>query len=240
MIKIFDASKLSEQEIFARNEELPDVSDTVADIIYDVRKNGDMALYKYCERFDGAKLQTLEVTQEERRAAIDLVEPRFIEVLNEAAENIRSFHAHQKQNSYIVSEKNGIVLGQRVMPLARVGLYVPGGTASYPSSVLMNCIPAKIAGVKEIIMTTPTGAGGTISPNILAAAEVAGVDRIFKMGGAQAIAALAFGTESVPQVDKIVGPGNVYVAEAKKQVYGKVDIDMIAGPSEILVIADEK
>ncbi|MEG0777446.1 MAG: histidinol dehydrogenase [Oscillospiraceae bacterium] len=240
MIKIFDASKLSEQEIFARNEELPDVSDTVADIIYDVRKNGDTALYKYCERFDGAKLQTLEVTQEERRAAIDLVEPRFIEILNEAAENIRSFHAHQKQNSYIVSEKNGIVLGQRVMPLARVGLYVPGGTASYPSSVLMNCIPAKIAGVKEIIMTTPTGAGGTISPNILAAAEVAGVDRIFKMGGAQAIAALAFGTESVPQVDKIVGPGNVYVAEAKKQVYGKVDIDMIAGPSEILVIADEK
>ncbi|MEG1763799.1 MAG: histidinol dehydrogenase [Oscillospiraceae bacterium] len=240
MIKIFDASKLSEQEIFARNEELPDVSDTVADIIYDVRKNGDTALYKYCERFDGAKLQTLEVTQEERRAAIDLVEPRFIEILNEAAENIRSFHTHQKQNSYIVSEKNGIVLGQRVMPLARVGLYVPGGTASYPSSVLMNCIPAKIAGVKEIIMTTPTGAGGTISPNILAAAEVAGVDRIFKMGGAQAIAALAFGTESVPQVDKIVGPGNVYVAEAKKQVYGKVDIDMIAGPSEILVIADEK
>ncbi|MEG2103722.1 MAG: histidinol dehydrogenase [Oscillospiraceae bacterium] len=240
MIKIFDASKLSEQEIFARNEELPDVSDTVADIIYDVRKNGDTALYKYCERFDGAKLQTLEVTQEERRAATDLVEPRFIEILNEAAENIRSFHAHQKQNSYIVSEKNGIVLGQRVMPLARVGLYVPGGTASYPSSVLMNCIPAKIAGVKEIIMTTPTGAGGTISPNILAAAEVAGVDRIFKMGGAQAIAALAFGTESVPQVDKIVGPGNVYVAEAKKQVYGKVDIDMIAGPSEILVIADEK
>ncbi|MEG0035335.1 MAG: histidinol dehydrogenase [Oscillospiraceae bacterium] len=240
MIKIFDASKLSEREIFARNEELPDVSDTVADIIYDVRKNGDMALYKYCERFDGAKLQTLEVTQEERRAAIDLVEPRFIEILNEAAENIRSFHTHQKQNSYIVSEKNGIVLGQRVMPLARVGLYVPGGTASYPSSVLMNCIPAKIAGVKEIIMTTPTGAGGTISPNILAAAEVAGVDRIFKIGGAQAIAALAFGTESVPQVDKIVGPGNVYVAEAKKQVYGKVDIDMIAGPSEILVIADEK
>ncbi|MEG1404895.1 MAG: histidinol dehydrogenase [Oscillospiraceae bacterium] len=240
MIKIFDASKLSEQEIFARNEELPDVSDTVADIIYDVRKNGDTALYKYCERFDGAKLQTLEVTQEERRAATDLVEPRFIEILNEAAENIRSFHTHQKQNSYIVSEKNGIVLGQRVMPLARVGLYVPGGTASYPSSVLMNCIPAKIAGVKEIIMTTPTGAGGTISPNILAAAEVAGVDRIFKMGGAQAIAALAFGTESVPQVDKIVGPGNVYVAEAKKQVYGKVDIDMIAGPSEILVIADEK
>ena len=221
-----------------RDYEMPDVSDTVAAIIADVRKRGDAALLEYGKRFDGAALTSLEVTGAERDATLAQVEPAFMDILKEAADNIRAYHQKQIRSGYVMSEKPGVVLGQRVLPLAKAGLYVPGGTACYPSTVLMDAIPAKLAGVGELVMTTPCSKDGTISPNIIAAAEIAGVDRIFKCGGAQAIAALAYGTESVPRVDKIVGPGNVYVAEAKRQVFGKVAIDMIAGPSEILVIAD--
>ena len=240
MIKICDTEKLSLQDIFPRERESLDIAHVVAEIISNVRKNGDDALREYGLRFDGASPEQLEVTSEERRAALAKVEPEFIEILKEAAENIRSYHSRQVKSGYVIEEKDGIILGQKVTPIASVGLYIPGGTASYPSSVLMNCIPAKIAGVSRIVMTTPTDKNGNINPNIIAAAEVAGVDRIFKCGGAQAVAALAYGTESIPKVDKIVGPGNAYVAEAKRQVFGIVGIDMIAGPSEVLAIADEK
>ncbi len=240
MIKIIDVNKISSKDIMCRNEELPDVSKPVSDIIAEVRKNGDSALFEYCKRFDGVSISSLEVSPQERKAALSVVEREFVGILEEAAENIRLYHSRQVKAGYEIREKEGVILGRRVLPLERVGLYIPGGTASYPSTVLMNCIPAKIAGVKEIIMTTPPDKNGGVSPEILVAAEIAGVDRIFKVGGAQAVAALAYGTQSVPRVDKIVGPGNVFVAEAKRQVYGTVDIDMIAGPSEILCIADEK
>ncbi len=240
MIKIYDIEKVSEKDILCRNEQQFDVQETVSEIIRDVRERGDAALKDYALRFDSAKLKRLEVSGAERARAMKTVEPEFIAILEEAAENIRGYHSRQVRSGYVVSEKPGVILGQKVTPLERVGLYVPGGTASYPSTVLMNCIPAKIAGVSEIIMVTPPDRNGEINANILAAANVAGVDRIIKSGGAQAVAALAYGTQSVPKVDKIVGPGNVFVAEAKRQVYGEVDIDMIAGPSEILVIADEK
>ncbi len=240
MIKIIDANKISDKDIFCRNEELPDVSKPVSDIISEVRKNGDSALFEYSKRFDCVSLSSLEVSPQERKAALSAAEREFVEILEEAAENIRLYHSRQVKAGYEIREKEGVILGRRVLPLERVGLYIPGGTASYPSTVLMNCIPAKIAGVKEIIMTTPPDKNGGVSPDIIAAAEIAGVDRIFKVGGAQAVAALAYGTQSVPRVDKIVGPGNVFVAEAKRQVYGAADIDMIAGPSEILCIADEK
>lgn len=208
-------------------------------ILDDVRQNGDAALYRYCEQFDRAKLSSLAVTKEEIDAAIADVGEEFLAILSEAAANIRAYHSRQVRQGFSVCEQSGIVLGQRVLPLDRAGLYVPGGTASYPSTVLMNVIPAKLAGVGELILTTPPKPDGSVSPAILAAAYVAGVDKIFKVGGAQAIAALAYGTESIPKVDKITGPGNVYVAAAKRLVYGLVDIDMVAGPSEILVIADE-
>lgn len=237
MIKIMKYGQVPNSEIFARGMEAAGVEDVVADILADVKKNGDKALYGYCEKFDGAALSSLEVSEAEFEAAFQSVGPRFVEVLEKAAANIRRFHERQVRNSFIINDQPGILMGQKVVPLDKVGLYVPGGTASYPSSVLMNAIPAKIAGVKEIVMVSPSK-GGVINPVILAAARIAGIDRIFKIGGAQAVAALAFGTESVPAVDKIVGPGNAYVAEAKKQVYGKVAIDMIAGPSEILVVAD--
>lgn len=237
MIKIMKYGQVPNSEIFARGMEAAGVEDVVADILADVKKNGDSALYGYCEKFDGAKLSTLEVTEAEFEAAFKSVGPRFVEILEKAAANIRRFHERQVRNSFILNDQPGILMGQKVVPLDKVGLYVPGGTAAYPSSVLMNAIPAKIAGVKEIVMVSPSK-GGIINPVILAAARIAGIDRIFKVGGAQAVAALAFGTESIPAVDKIVGPGNAYVAEAKKQVYGKVAIDMIAGPSEILVVAD--
>ena len=240
MIKILNAEEVSNKDIFIRERTFPNVAETVSDIIKNIREKGDCAIKEYSLKFDGVQLDSLEVTYEERRAALETIEPEFIEILNEAAENIRDYHSRQLKSSYIISDKDGIVLGQKVMPLERVGLYVPGGTASYPSTVLMNCVPAKIAGVSEIIMTTPPDKNGNVNPNIIAAAEIAGVDRIFKCGGAQAVAALAYGTESVPKVDKIVGPGNIYVAEAKRQVFGIVAIDMIAGPSEILAIADEK
>lgn len=238
MIKIYDINKLSLDEILARESTASGVEDIVADIIKDVRENGDAALYKYCEKFDKASLTSLEVTAEEIEEAMSLVEPQFIEIIKEAAENIREYHINQVNTGFEIKKADGIILGQKVLPVKRAGLYVPGGTAAYPSTVLMDCIPAKIAGVKELCITTPPGRDGKVNPVILAAAKIAGADRIFKVGGAQAIAALAYGTETVPKVDKIVGPGNVFVAEAKRQVYGLVSIDMIAGPSEILVIAD--
>ena len=239
MIKIMKYGEVSPEEIFARGTAATDVSDIVRDIIDNVKANGDTALYEYCEKFDKAKLSSLEVTNEEIDEAFAAVEPQFIEILKQAAENIRAFHKQQVRQSFILNG-DGYVTGQKITPIEKVGLYVPGGTAAYPSTVLMDSIPAKIAGCEEICITTPPSADGKVNPAILAAAKIAGVDRIFKIGGAQAVAALAYGTETVPKVDKIVGPGNAFVAEAKRQVFGLVSIDMIAGPSEILVIADGK
>ncbi len=238
MIKIYSYGEVPNSEIFAREESISRVSDTVTDIIRTVREQGDAALFSFCEKFDGAKLSALEVSDEEIEEAIAGTEEEFLEILREAAANIRAFHERQVRNSFVLSEQDGVVVGQKITPIEKVGLYVPGGTAAYPSTVLMDSIPAKIAGCREIVMVTPPGKDGKVAPVILAAAKIAGVDRIFKVGGAQAIAALAYGTESIPGVDKIVGPGNAYVAEAKKQVFGKVSIDMIAGPSEILIVAD--
>ncbi len=240
MIKILKFSEVKAEEVFARGENFVDVSGIVSEIIANVRKNGDKALFDYCEKFDGAKLDCLQVTREEIEEAMETVEPRFLEILRKAAENIRAFHSKQARSGFQTEEKDGVILGQKIIPVSRAGLYVPGGTAAYPSTVLMDSIPAKIAGVGEVVMVTPPGKDGKINPVILAAAGIAGVDKIYKVGGAQAIAALAYGTESVPKVDKIVGPGNAFVAEAKKQVFGAVSIDMIAGPSEILIVADGK
>lgn len=239
MIKIMKYGEVPSSEIFARGTAETDVSDIVADILAEVRQKGDAALLAYAKQFDKADLQALEVSEAEIDAAFQKVEPAFIAVLQQAAENIRAFHQRQVRNSFVITG-DGIVTGQKITPIAKVGLYVPGGTAAYPSTVLMDAIPAKIAGCKEICITTPALPDGSINPVILAAAKIAGVDRIFKTGGAQAVAALAYGTQSVPKVDKIVGPGNAFVAEAKRQVFGLVAIDMIAGPSEILVIADGK
>ena len=240
MIRLFRYNEIERSEIFSR--EIGDtkaVEGIVSEIIRQVIDRKDEALYEYCEKFDHVKLSSLEVSEEEIDEAFASVEPKFIEILKAASENIYAFHSRQVRNSFVINEKDGVVIGQKIIPIEKVGLYVPGGTAAYPSSVLMNCIPAKIAGCKEIIMVTPPSKDGKVNPVILAAAKIAGVKRIFKVGGAQAVAALAYGTETVPAVDKIVGPGNAFVAEAKKQVFGKVSIDMIAGPSEILVIADE-
>ena len=239
MIKIYKYGEVSNSEIFARDNISVDVEGIVSGIIANVIANKDAALFEYTEKFDKAKLSALEVTPEEIDEAFAAADPEFVKIIEEAAENIRAFHKRQVKNSFVISENDGVVIGQKVMPIEKVGLYVPGGTAAYPSTVLMDSIPAKIAGCKEIVMVTPPSANGKVNPVILAAAKIAGVDRIFKLGGAQAIAALAYGTESVPKVDKIVGPGNAFVAEAKKQVFGKVSIDMIAGPSEILVVADK-
>ncbi|MEF2838881.1 MAG: histidinol dehydrogenase [Oscillospiraceae bacterium] len=227
-------------EIFARVSPAVNVEAIVADIIANVRAKGDKAVLNYNLKFDKAELTTLLVSQEEIEEAFAAVDPEFLAILEQAAENIRNFHSKQVRNSFVIADKPGIVLGQKVTPIEKVGVYVPGGTAAYPSTVLMDTIPAKIAGCPTIVMVTPPGADGKINPVILAAAKIAGVDMIFKVGGAQAVAALAYGTESIPKVDKIVGPGNAFVAEAKKQVFGLVSIDMIAGPSEILVIADGK
>ena len=240
MIQILTYGAVPNEEIFARAVPTVDVAGIVADIIQNVRQRGDAALYEYCEKFDKAKLTCLQVTPEEIAEARAAVEPRFIEILERAADNIRRFHSQQVRQSFILNNTPGVVMGQKVIPVDRAGLYVPGGTAAYPSTVLMDAIPAKIAGVPEVVMVTPPSADGKVNPAILAAASVAGVDKIFKLGGAQAVAALAYGTESVPKVDKIVGPGNAFVAEAKKQVFGVVSIDMIAGPSEILIVADGK
>lgn len=214
------------------------VEDGVAAILRDVRDNGDRAVRAYSEKFDGWVPDSLEISMAEIERITADCDPAFLAAMERAAENIRTFHARQKQQSRIDPEQNGVLMGQRVRGLHRVGVYVPGGTAAYPSSVLMNVIPAKIAEVGEIVMVTPPGRTGKPDKNILAAAKIAGVDRVFLIGGAQAVAALAYGTESVPKVDKVVGPGNIFVATAKKLLYGTIDIDMIAGPSEILVIAD--
>ena len=238
MIKIYKYGEVSNSEIFARDNIASNVEDIVTDIIYNVRKNGDKALFEYAERFDKVTLSSLEVTKEEIDKAFSEVDPEFIEIVKEAKENITAFHKNQLRKGFEIREENGVVKGQKITPIDKVGLYVPGGTAAYPSTVLMDSIPAKIAGCEEIVMVTPPSKDGSVNPAILAAAKIAGVDRIFKVGGAQAVAALAYGTESIPAVDKIVGPGNAFVAEAKKQVFGKVSIDMIAGPSEILVVAD--
>lgn len=240
MIKVMRYGQVAAEEIFKRNAPGADVAETVKGILAAVREKGDAAVLDYCRRFDGAELTALEVSEEEIGDAVSQVSPEFLRVLRNAAENIRAFHREQVRGSFIRTTPDGAVMGQKITPIEKVGIYVPGGTAAYPSTVLMDSIPAKIAGCGEIVMTTPPGRNGKISPVILAAAKIAGIDRIFKVGGAQAVAALAYGTESVPRVDKIVGPGNAYVAEAKKQVFGQVAIDMIAGPSEILIVADGK
>lgn len=240
MIQILKLSEMSKEDILRRDTEENDVSAVVSEIIRRVREEGDAALRDYGARFDGKAPEVLEVSEEERKAALTKAAPEFLAVLREAAENIEAYHRPQLPKGYEIRKENGAILGRKVTPIERVGLYIPGGTASYPSSVLMNAIPAKLAGVGEIVMVSPPDRNGAINPNILAAAEIAGVDRIFKCGGAQAVAALAYGTESLPAVDKIVGPGNAYVAEAKRQVFGKVGIDMIAGPSEVLILADDR
>ncbi len=240
MIKIIKNAKTERDEIFGVSEAKVNVSATVSEIIENVKERGDAALFEYALRFDGVSLESLRVSESELEAAFAAVEPEFIRVLRAAAENIRAFHEKQLGEGFRIDRGDGTVIGQKVMPIERVGLYVPGGTAAYPSTVLMDAIPAKIAGCGRVVMVTPPAKDGSVNPVILAAACVAGVDEIYKVGGAQAVAALAYGTESVPCVDKIVGPGNAYVAEAKRQVFGRVSIDMIAGPSEILIVADAK
>ena len=238
MIPIYEYGQVQNSEIFARDNIASNVEGAVTEILAQVAARGDEALREYTLRFDKADLTNLEVTEAEIDEAFAAVEPEFVEILRQAAANICAFHEKQRRNSFVVADQPGVVLGQKIMPIQKVGLYVPGGTAAYPSTVLMDSIPAKIAGCPQLVMVTPPGADGKVNPVILAAAKIAGVDRIFKVGGAQAVAGLAFGTETLPKVDKIVGPGNAYVAEAKKQVFGRVAIDMIAGPSEILVVAD--
>ncbi len=244
MMRIAKADGVSERELInqlkARSGEIDrKVTSAVTDILNNVKQNGDDAVREYTLKFDGHMPSKFEISREEIDSSPDKCDRDFILALYKAADNIRDFHARQKQQSWLEPKQNGVILGQRIRGLKRVGVYVPGGTAAYPSSVLMNVIPAKIAGVKEIVMVTPPQKDGTANPDILAAAKIAGVDRVFLMGGAQAVAALAYGTQSVPKVDKIVGPGNIFVATAKKLLYGTVDIDMIAGPSEILIVADK-
>ncbi len=240
MIRILKYGEVENKDIFSRVEPKADVETIVSEIISNVRKNGDKALFEYTKKFDKAELTSLLVSEQEIAEALDSIEPEFIEILKRAKENIELFHKKQLRNGFEIKKENGVIMGQKITPVDRAGLYVPGGTAAYPSTVLMDSIPAKIAGCKEVVMVTPPSADGKVNPAILAAASVAGVDRIFKVGGAQAIAALAYSTETIPKVDKIVGPGNAFVAEAKKQVFGTVSIDMIAGPSEILIVADGK
>ena len=240
MIRVFKAGEVSLSEILARTEDKRDVAGIVSAILSDVRQNGDAALRRYTKELDHAEPDAIEVPASRLERALAELDPALRAVMEEAAENIRAFHSRQIRNNFVISEKNGVILGQKITPIHRVALYIPGGTAAYPSTVLMNCIPAKLAGCGEIIMVSPPTCGGDVNPVILAAARLAGVDRVFRCGGAQAIAALAYGTETVPRADKIVGPGNAFVAEAKRQVYGQVGIDVIAGPSEILVVADGK
>lgn len=252
MIKILDFAEVTAEEVFARNEPTADVSDIVAAIIKDVRENGDEAVVRYAAKFDGIDPDgfVLELSDEEKSAAVrslDETDPGFTDVLRKAAANIAEFCSKQLRGGFTLEKESGKVTGQKVVPLERAGIYVPGGTAAYPSTVLMDTIPALTAGCREIIMTTPPNPDGSIEPAVIAAAVIAqdtvpgaGSVRIFRTGGAQAVAALAYGTESIPAADKIVGPGNAFVAEAKRQVFGKVAIDMIAGPSEILVVSDGK
>ncbi|MBQ9044593.1 MAG: histidinol dehydrogenase [Oscillospiraceae bacterium] len=239
MIRMFEYGAVPNETLFIRSPLFTDVGPVVAEILRDVKENGDAALYRLTEKFDGAKLDSLLVTDEEIEEAFAAVSAEYRAVLQLAHDNIAECHRNQIRPGFVMTRPNGVVLGQKVTPIARVGLYVPNGTAAYPSSLLMNCVPAKLAGCGMLVITTPPGPDGRIDPAILAAAKIAGVDRIYKLGGAQAVAALAYGTESVPKVDKIVGPGNAYVAEAKKQVFGTVAIDTIAGPSEVLIVADD-
>lgn len=240
MIKILEYGKVDNKDIFYRGENKTDVEGIVSGIIKNVRENGDQALFEYSEKFDKVRLDSLRVSPEEIEKAVESVDKEFIRILKRAKENIEAFHKNQVRTGFIMNGPDGVVMGQRIIPVDRAGLYVPGGTAAYPSTVLMDAVPAKIAGVGELIMVTPPAKDGSVNPVILAAAYIAGVDKIFKVGGAQAIAALAYGTQSIPKADKIVGPGNAFVAEAKKQIYGAASIDMIAGPSEILIVADGK
>ncbi|NLL16612.1 MAG: histidinol dehydrogenase [Clostridiales bacterium] len=230
--------KISKYDSGAFRRERTQADADVSAILKDVEKRGDAALYEYTLRFDGCKLNSMLVTQEEIETAVEKAGPYFLETLEMAAKNIRAYHERQVNEGFIMAAPHKSYLGQKVTPIEKAGLYIPGGTASYPSTVLMNAIPAKIAGVSEIVAVTPPNKQGEIAPAVLAAAKVAGIDKIFKVGGAQAVAALAYGTETIPKVDKIVGPGNRYVSSAKRLVYGLVDIDMIAGPSEILIVAD--
>ena len=239
MIRIYRDGELNDSELLKRNEPKTDVAGVVAAILADVREHGDEAVLRYTEKFDGVRLETMLVSPEEIDEALAATEPEFLDTLRLAERNIREYHEKQLRNSFFFTRPGGVVMGQKVLPIERAGLYVPAGTAPYPSTVMMDVVPAKLAGCAEIILCTPCARDGKVNAAILAAAHIAGVDRIFKVGGAQAIAAMAFGTESIPRVDKIVGPGNAYVAEAKRQVYGKVAIDTIAGPSEVLVLADE-
>lgn len=238
MIRILESA--DKEAIFARDARIADVSGAVAEIISQVRKRGDEALRDFTERFDGVRPENLEVDRREWDEGAEAADPDLKRIIEKAAANIRAFHSKQVKNGFMLNDRNGVFLGQKVIPVDVAAIYVPGGTAAYPSTVLMDCIPAKLAGCPQVIMATPPGADGKLAPAILFAARTAGVDRIFKMGGAQAIAALAYGTDSVPKADKIVGPGNAYVAEAKRQVFGDVSIDMIAGPSEILIVSDAK
>ena len=238
-MRIFSTQKDTIETIVARKQsETKDVSTVVAQIIARVQQQGDQALFQLIEEIDQVSLTSLTVSLEEVETAVQAVSPELLEVMEQAKENILAFHQKQVQQGFVLTKENGVVMGQRVLPLAKVGVYVPGGTAAYPSTVLMDVLPAKIAGVKKIVMITPTDSQGKVPAAILAAASVAGVDEIYKVGGAHGVAALAYGTETIPKVDKIVGPGNIYVATAKKMVYGEVDIDMIAGPSDVLIIAD--
>ena len=237
MIRQYKYEEVSGNDLFLRTQMPTNVEDIVSDIIADIKENGDAALRLYSRKFDDLGDAAFEVCREEIDAAYYRLDPALRETLEKSAANIRNFHKHQVRSSFIVNDRPGVVLGQKILPIEKVGIYVPGGTAAYPSTVLMNGIPASIAGCSQIIMVTPAKSG-VIKDSLLAAAKIAGIDRVFRVGGAQAVAALAFGTESIPKVDKIVGPGNAFVAEAKKQVFGRVAIDMIAGPSEILIVAD--
>ena len=236
-MRILQYETLEPGALLMRSMQRFDVGEAVRNIIEDVAGRGDEALFDYCERFDRVHLSCLEVSEQEIAEAAASVSPELTKAMTLAAENIREFHSRQLREGFTMT-RPGVVMGQKITPIEKVGLYIPGGTAAYPSTVLMLAIPAKLAGCSQIIITTPPGRDGAVAAPILAAAKLAGVDRIFKVGGAQAVAALAYGTKTVPKVDKIVGPGNAYVAEAKRQVFGRVNIDMIAGPSEILVIAD--
>ena len=240
VIRVLRYLETDQKELTKPRGSHADVSSTVREILETVRTEGDAALQRYTERFDHVRLESLSVSAEEWEDGLKHVDQEFLQILEQAADNIRRYHEQQRRQNYVITQENGVVLGKIFRPVEKVGMYVPNGTAAYPSTVLMDLVPAQIAGCEEIVMVSPPGPDGKIYPYILAAAKVGGVTRIFKIGGAQAIAALAYGTESVPKVYKIIGPGNAYVAEAKKQVHGLVSTDTVAGPSEILIVADEE
>ena len=238
-MKIYRLGEVDRNEILRRDIAEEKTIESVREIIDSVRRNGDRALREYTKKFDDVDISSFRVTEDEMKEALASVDCAFLSVLRKAKDRIFDYHRRQKREGYIISENEGIVLGEKILPLERVGIYVPGGSAAYPSTVLMDSIPALVAGCREIVMVTPPGKDGKVSPAVLAAASVAGIDRIYKVGGAQAVAALAYGTESIPRVDKIVGPGNIFVAQAKRMVSGTVAIDMVAGPSEILIVAED-